>query len=153
LIASATSELGVGGDLRRSIAALEPAVNASGNMVRFEKKAQTISYGAHADDLLTTVRRNATADPSDQVLVLTRLSEMEVKQTSEWNTLGMRGTCSPGFIVSGRCLPDQVLPVPFSAIAAETVVPFSHILWANVWLGLATDAFERAQNFVRVQAH
>jgi acyl-CoA dehydrogenase len=32
------------------------------------------------------------------------------------------------------------------------MVPFSHILWAHVWLGLSTDAFERARNFVRRQA-
>ncbi len=152
LIASATSELGVGGDLRRSIAALEPASDRSSNMVQFEKSASTISYGAHADDLLTTVRRNTGADQGDQVLVLTHLSEMETKRTGEWDTLGMRGTCSPGFTVRATCLADQVLPVPFAAIAAETVVPVSHILWANVWLGLSTDAFDRAQNFVRVQA-
>src|SRR6185437_13982162 len=29
---------------------------------------------------------------------------------------------------------------------------FSHILWSHAWLGLATDAFQRAQNFVRDQA-
>ena len=152
LIASATSELGVGGDLRRSIAAIEPVSDSGGNLVRFQKNASTISYGAHADDLLTTVRRGPNADQGDQVLVLTHLSEMETEQTSEWDTLGMRGTCSPGFIVRARCLPDQILPVPFATIAEETMVPASHILWAHVWLGLSTDAFERAQNFVRAQA-
>jgi len=150
LIASATSEVGVGGDVRRSIAAIQPT--DSGDLIRFEKKASTISYGAHAEDLLTTVRRSPDADPGDQVMVLTHLSEMEVKQTSQWDTLGMRGTCSPGFVVGATCLPDQVLPVPFSTIAAETMVPFSHILWAHVWLGLSRDAFSRAQNFVRAQA-
>jgi acyl-CoA dehydrogenase len=150
LIASATSEVGVGGDVRRSIAAIQPT--DSGDLIRFEKKASTISYGAHAEDLLTTVRRSPDADPGDQVMVLTHLSEMEVKQTSQWDTLGMRGTCSPGFVVGATCLPDQVLPVPFATIAAETMVPFSHILWAHVWLGLSSDAFSRAQNFVRAQA-
>jgi acyl-CoA dehydrogenase len=148
LIASATSEVGVGGNMRRSLASLEPA----GQAVKFQKKASTISYGAHADDLLTTVRRSATADHGDQVLVLTHFSEMESIQMGEWDTLGMRGTCSPGFAISATCLSDQVLPVPFATIAAETVVPVSHILWAHVWLGLATDAFDRAQNFVRLQA-
>jgi acyl-CoA dehydrogenase len=32
------------------------------------------------------------------------------------------------------------------------MVPVSHILWAHVWLGIATEAFDRAQNFVRMQA-
>ncbi len=152
LMASATSEVGVGGDMRRSIAAIERITNSSGDLVRFEKKASTISYGAHADDLLTTVRCSPTADPSDQVLILTDLAEMEAEPTGEWDTLGMRGTCSPGFLVRATCPVDQILPVPFAVIAAETMVPFSHILWAHVWLGISTEAFGRAQNFVRVQA-
>ncbi len=148
LIASATSEVGVGGNMRKSIASLEH----TGERVSFEKKASTISYGAHADDLLTTVRRSPTADSGDQVLVLTHFSEMEKEQMSDWDTLGMRGTCSPGFVIRASCLADQVLPVSFATIAAETVVPVSHILWSHVWLGIATDAFDRAQNFVRMQA-
>jgi acyl-CoA dehydrogenase len=77
---------------------------------------------------------------------------MEKEQMGAWDTLGMRGTCSPGFLIRANCLADQVLPVPFATIAAETMVPVSHLLWAHVWLGIATEAFDRAQNFVRVQA-
>jgi acyl-CoA dehydrogenase len=150
LIASATSEAGVGGDLRRSIAAVHP--DGAAGVVQFEKKASAMSYGAHADDLLTSLRRGPDSEPGDQVLVLTHFSEMEVEQTGEWDTLGMRGTCSPGFTVKARCSAEQILPVPFGAIAAETMAPYSHILWAHVWLGIATDAFSRAQNFVRAQA-
>ena len=85
-------------------------------------------------------------------MVLTHFADMEAKPTGEWDTLGMRGTCSPGFVVRATCLTDQMLPAPFATIAAETMVPFSHILWAHVWLGISTDAFSRAQNFVRAQA-
>jgi acyl-CoA dehydrogenase len=152
LIASATSEAGVGGNLRKSIAAVESASDSDSNLVRFEKEASTISYGAEADDLLTTLRRSPTADYGDQVLVLTRSSDMETQKLSEWDTLGMRGTCSPGFKVRATCAREQILPAPFATIAIETMVPFSHILWANVWLGIATAAFERSQNFVKLQA-
>jgi acyl-CoA dehydrogenase len=31
----------------------------------------------------------------------------------------------------------------------ESLVPLSHILWSFVWLGIATDAFERGRAFVR----
>jgi acyl-CoA dehydrogenase len=148
LIASATSEVGTGGDVRRSIAALK----ADGDLIRLEKKATTISYGAHAEDLLTTIRRTPESEPGDQVAVLTHRSEMNMKQTDQWDTLGMRGTCSPGFEISAICQPAQILPVPFGTISAETMVPYSHILWAHVWLGLSTDAFDRAQEFVRKQA-
>ncbi len=31
----------------------------------------------------------------------------------------------------------------------ESIVPISHILWSHVWLGIATEAFERGRSFVR----
>jgi acyl-CoA dehydrogenase len=58
LIASATSEVGVGGDIRRSLAALRPAEDCSSPKLRFQQSATTIFYGAYADDLLTTLRRS-----------------------------------------------------------------------------------------------
>ncbi|HEY7381479.1 MAG TPA: acyl-CoA dehydrogenase family protein [Gaiella sp.] len=148
LIASATSEVGVGGDLRSSIAAVTP----DGDAVQLEKNAPTVSYGEHADDLLITARRSPEADRGDQVLVLTRGDEASLEQTGSWDALGMRGTCSPSFIVRARVAPEQCLPIAFAEIAAETMVPFSHILWAHVWLGIATGAYDRARAFVRAQA-
>jgi acyl-CoA dehydrogenase len=47
---------------------------------------------------------------------------------------------------------EQVLATPFSTIAPETMVPVSHILWSHLWLGIATDAFDRARAFVRAAA-
>jgi acyl-CoA dehydrogenase len=32
------------------------------------------------------------------------------------------------------------------------MVPVSHILWSHLWLGIATDAFDRARSFVRESA-
>jgi acyl-CoA dehydrogenase len=40
----------------------------------------------------------------------------------------------------------------FADVAAQTQVPFSHILWSYVWLGIATSAVNRARSFVRQQA-
>jgi acyl-CoA dehydrogenase len=34
----------------------------------------------------------------------------------------------------------------------DTHVPVSHILWSHVWLGIATEAFERGRAFVRAAA-
>ena len=47
---------------------------------------------------------------------------------------------------------EQIFETPFADIASETQVPFSHILWSNVWLGIATAAVSRARAFVRQQA-
>jgi acyl-CoA dehydrogenase len=151
LIASATSEAGVGGNVRKSVAAASQ-LDGFPKRISFEKQASTISYGAYADDLLTTLRSSPTADPGDQILVLTRADEMMMEPLSKWDTIGMRGTCSPGFRVRATCSREQILPAPFATIATETMVPVSHILWSHVWLGIALDAFERAQNFVRSQA-
>jgi acyl-CoA dehydrogenase len=149
LVASVTSEVGTGGDMARSIA----AVTEERHDVRaFEKKAPTVSYGAHADDLFTTVRRHGDAEPGDQVLVLSTAGQAELEPTGVWNTLGMRGTCSPGFVVRARFAPEQILPAPFSSVMNQSLVPVSHILWSHVWLGIATEAFERARAFVRASA-
>jgi acyl-CoA dehydrogenase len=149
LIASVTSEIGTGGDMGRSIAAVLPA---EGGGFRFEKQAPTVSYGAHADDLLTTVRRSDAAEQSDQVMVLSHASETDLEPMGTWDTIGMRGTCSPGFVVRAGFQTGQILGAPFSEVMNESIVPISHILWSHVWLGIATEAFERGRSFVRAAA-
>ncbi len=146
LIASVTSEIGTGGDMGRSIA---PVTESPDGSLAFTKLAPTVSYGASADDLFTTVRRSEIAEPSDQLLVLTHRDQTDLEQTGTWDTIGMRGTCSPGFTVQARFLPEQVLPTPFSDVMNQSHVPISHILWSHVWLGIATEAFERGRSFVR----
>jgi acyl-CoA dehydrogenase len=148
LIASVTSEVGVGGDLRKSIAAVAP----DGADLVLEKSAPTVSYGEHADALLITCRRAQDAEPADQVLVLARRDETSLTPAGSWDALGMRGTCSPGYSVQARVPSNQVLSAPFGEVAERTMVPFSHILWAHVWLGIATAAYDRARVFVREQA-
>jgi acyl-CoA dehydrogenase len=149
LIASVTSEVGTGGDMARSIASVEPAGEDIG---RFEKQAPTVSYGAYADDLLTTLRRSPDAEPGDQVCVLTHKGQHELEPTGSWDPLGMRGTCSPGNVVRAEFPLEQILPTQFAAVMNESMVPISHILWSHLWLGISTDAFDRARAFVRAAA-
>ena len=149
LIASVTSEIGTGGDMGRSIAAVTPAGD---DRVTFEKQAPTVSYAAYADDLQTTLRRAPDAEQGDQVLVLTRRGQYTLEQTGTWDPMGMRGTCSPGYVVRGDLPAGGVMSVPFSTIAPESMVPISHLLWSHLWLGIATDAFDRARAFVRASA-
>lgn len=151
LIASVTSEVGTGGDMGRSIAAVTPAEDGSGGCT-FEKQAPTVSYGAYADDLFVTLRRTPEAEQSDQVVALVHSEQTTLEQTGTWDPLGMRGTCSPGFVVSARFQPEQVLSAPFSRVMAESLVPVTHILWSHLWLGIAADAFDRARAFVRAAA-
>jgi acyl-CoA dehydrogenase len=148
LIASVTSEVGIGGDMRSSACALEAAPRG----YALTKDATTISYGEQADDLLVTTRRAPDAAASDQLLVLVRNADFTLERKSSWDTVGMRGTCSPSFRMKAYVDPDHVLPTPFADIASQTMVPVSHILWASTWLGIAADAVKRARAFVREQA-
>lgn len=148
LMASATTELGTGGDLRSSICSLE--TDDAG--LKLTKKAPVISYGEYSDDILVTCRRSPEASASEQVHVLVRRGEYTTEPLSGWDTMGFRGTCSSGFTLSGRVTADQVLPEPFSNILSQTMHPYSHIVWGALWSGIAGDAVNRARAFVRAEA-
>lgn len=148
LIASATSEVGIGGDVRTSLC----AVDREGDRFALEKQAPVISYGEHADDILATARRAPDAAANDQVLVLLHRAGFTLDRTSEWNTLGFRGTCSPGFRLAASGDVGQILPDSYADISTRTMLPASHILWTSLWLGIATAAVEKARAFVRAEA-
>src|SRR4029078_7034436 len=119
---------------------------------KLDKEATTASYAEVADDLLVTARRNADAPPSDQALVRVRKADRTLTKTTSWDTLGMRGTCSPGFKLESSGPAAQVIPGSFADSSPQTVVRYSHILWSSLWGGIAADAFARAAEFVRAGA-
>jgi acyl-CoA dehydrogenase len=84
--------------------------------------------------------------------VVTRRSQTTLEPTGTWDPLGMRGTCSPGYVVRAELPGEQILTAPFSSVMTQTMVPVSHLLWSHLWLGIATDAFDRARAFVRAAA-
>jgi acyl-CoA dehydrogenase len=122
LLASMTSEVGTFGETRTSLC------------------------------ILVTARRDAEAATGDQVLVLVHKAEYQLTQTTTWDTMGMRGTCSPGFSLRSQGRVEQIVPVPYADIAAQTMVPYSHVLWAALWSGIAADAVAKAASTVRAEA-
>ena len=148
LLASMTSEVGVFGDTRSSICAVE---RANGRF-KLDKDATTGSYCAEADAILVTCRRAADAAASDQVLVLVCKDNYTLTQTTSWDTMGMRGTRSPGFKLVSSGSEEQIVPGAFADSSAQTMVPYSHILWSALWCGIAAEAVGRAAAFVRGQA-
>jgi acyl-CoA dehydrogenase len=136
LMASVTSERGIGGDLGRSRAAVAGATLA--------KEASTVSYGAQAGAFLITARRDPDAAPDDQVAVVVHRDQVRLTPRGAWNPMGMRGTCSPAFDLRVDVRSGQLLPEPFADVAARTLMPLSQILWSSVWIGLATEATARA---------
>ena len=148
LLASMTSEVGTFGDTRSSIC----AVDVQNDRFTLNKDATTGSYCAQADAILVTCRRDSNAAASDQVLVLVQRGDCTLKQTTSWDTLGMRGTSSPGFRLESSGSACQIVPGSFADSSAQTMVPYSHILWASLWWGIAADAVGKAATFVRGQA-
>ncbi|MCB8878153.1 acyl-CoA dehydrogenase family protein [Acidisoma silvae] len=149
LLASVTSEVGTGGNIRSSLCAPE----YEGNRLTLRKRSPAISYGEHADAFLVTARRSNEAPSSDQILIVAERTDSALVETSRWNALGMRGTDSKGFDISFSANAAQIISVPFDDIAQHTMLPTSHILWGSVWLGIATDATEKARAFLRNEAH
>ncbi|MEO7962692.1 MAG: acyl-CoA dehydrogenase family protein, partial [Gemmatimonadaceae bacterium] len=98
LLASVTSEVGVSGDTRSSVCALE----RHDQTLRLVKDATTVSYGANADDIVMTCRRDADAPAGDQLLILCRQGSYSLAQKGSWDTMGMRGTCSPPYLVTAE---------------------------------------------------
>ncbi len=136
LLASATTEVGTGGDVGSSVC----AVDVAGGTFHLEKQAPVISYGQFADAVLATARRSAESPENDQVLVLCRPPELQLEQVGEWNAIGFRGTCSPGFILRARGDAASILDDPYADLSTQTMLPMAHILWSSLWLGIATAA-------------
>jgi acyl-CoA dehydrogenase len=145
LLASSTTDGQGGGDLRKS----DCAVQSEGNRFTLVKNATVMSYGAQADAVVATARRSPDAPPTDQVLVAIVKDDYRLEHLLDWDTLGMRGTCSAGFKLEATGTTEQILSDPYHKIHALTVMPVAHLTWSAVWAGIAAGAVDRARAFVR----
>ncbi|APO51425.1 acyl-CoA/acyl-ACP dehydrogenase [Bradyrhizobium diazoefficiens] len=148
LLASSTTEGQNGGNIRFSSAAVESA----GTEISLVRDATVISYGAEADGIITVARRSDSAAGSDQVLLAITRDDYTLEPTLGWETLGMRGTCSAGFKLNFRGAADQIFPVAYEKIHAQTMTPVAHLCWSSVWAGIAAAAVDRGQLFIRKAA-
>jgi acyl-CoA dehydrogenase len=149
LLASSTTEGRAGGDVRNSAAPVE----WYGSRISLERQATVISYAEAADGILTTARRSPEAANTDQVLVALLKEDYKLKRLNGWDAFGMRGTCSEGFALSVEAASEQILPVSYDRIHAQTMMPFAHLAWSGAWAGIAASAVERARAFVRRASH
>jgi acyl-CoA dehydrogenase len=148
LLASSTTEGQNGGNIRSSSAAIE----RDGTTISLVRNATVISYGAQADGVVTIARRAGDAAASDQVLVALTKENYTLERSLEWETLGMRGTCSAGFELKAKASADQIFPEGYDKIHAQTMTPVAHLCWSSAWAGIAAAAVERAQLFIRKAA-
>jgi acyl-CoA dehydrogenase len=149
LLASSTTEGRAGGDVRNSSAPIE----WRDSRIVLERQATVISYAEAADGIVTTARRSPEAPSSDQVLVAFLKDDYALKRLNGWDAFGMRGTCSEGFALSACGSAEQILPVSYDKIHAQTMMPFAHLAWSGAWAGIAAAAIDRARAFVRKATH
>jgi acyl-CoA dehydrogenase len=149
LMASSTTEGQAGGNIRSSEA---PIVYHADSRVTLERQATCISYGEAADGIVTTARRSADAPASDQVLAVFLKEDYTLEAIVPWDTLGMRGTCSSGYVLRAAGCQEQILPVSYDKIHTQTMVPSAHLMWSSVWAGIAASAVDCAQSFIRTAA-
>ena len=148
LLASSTTEGQNGRNIRFSSAAVE----RSGTEISLIRNATVISYGAQADGIVTIARRASDAAGSDQVLLAITKDDYTLERCLEWETLGMRGTCSAGFELKFNGSREQIFPESYDKIHAQTMTPVAHLCWSSAWAGIAAASVERAQAFVRKAA-
>jgi acyl-CoA dehydrogenase len=148
LLASSTTEGQSGGDIRNSSA----PIMRDGSRIALERQATVISYGKAADAVVTTARRSADAASTEQVLVTFLKQDYTLEPLVGWDAFGMRGTCSEGFKLVASGSSEQILPVGYDKIHAQTTMPVAHLVWSAAWAGIATAAVERARGFVRKAA-
>ncbi len=147
LLASATTETGVGGDVRSSVCALEERRGS----FRLTKQTPVISYAENCDAILATARRTAQSPASDQRLVVIRgpMPSWNSRKTGtrlyagnllQWLPAGGGRRYGPG--------PSGGLCRYLGTDDAAHVAP----RWGGLWLGIASEALSRARAFVRAEA-
>jgi acyl-CoA dehydrogenase len=146
LVANANSEVGTGGDVSRSLCALE----RGDGRITLRKEALAISYGEYADLVTATARNTPDSEPGDQVQVVLRRPRLDPR--SDWDAMGLRGTCSRAFLLTAEVDPDLIYPVPFSVIGSAGGLQAQLLFLSAVWVGLAEACAAKAHAYVRAAA-
>jgi len=148
LMANANSEVGLGGDVSRSFCALE---HRDGR-VHLEKDVLALSYAEYADAITVNARRDPEAAENDQVMLICGPGSFTVEATGEWDTLGLRGTCSSGYRLVADEDEDMVLTDRWSTVVNQTGLAATTVFLNSVWLGIAEEAAATAHASVRAEA-
>lgn len=144
LVASVTSEYGKGGDVLRA----EAPLRRDGALLRLQRRAPVVSYGAQAGFFLITMRSGEDRPPSDVSLVLVRPEDGSVVVSGEWQAMGLRGTASVPMEFDVAVDGHRIIGPSFREVALKTLVPAAQAGWTAAWFGAASGAFTR---FVREQ--
>jgi acyl-CoA dehydrogenase len=146
LIASGTSEKGVGGDIFGSLCQVE--ADADGELM-VVKESPNISYLDHAALILVSAMRPRPDGRKPlQVLAAVERDRIELRPGRQAGFIGMRGILNRPYGLTARFGEAAIFPEPYPVIARDTMTPVIHILWAALWSGISGHALEKARTFL-----
>jgi acyl-CoA dehydrogenase len=119
---------------------------------RIDRPTLACSYGLNADVIMTHVRRTPDSSTDDRVYLAVPATDAELEQTSTWNTLGLRGTCSYGLRIRANVSNDAIFPVPWSDVMNGGFIQARHVLAGSAYVGIAEAALREAHTAVRAEA-
>lgn len=144
LVASGTSEKGVGGDIFSSLCMVE-ALDGAG--LTLTKESPNISYLDLAAAVLVSAMRVRADGRKTQVLVALETLNMELRPEAASGFLGMRGILNRPYGFTARFPEAAIFPDPYPVIARATMTPAIHIFWAALWSGIARRVIDTVKAF------
>lgn len=144
LVASGTSEKGVGGNIFGSTCQVEEDENG---VLCVSKESPNISYLDHAGAVLVTAMRQTPQGAKAQVLIAAETGCLTFEPGPEAEMMGMRGILNRPYGFTARFDPGAIFDQDYPHIAGRTMTPFIHVLWAALWSGLAAQALAKAKAF------
>lgn len=145
LVASGTSEKGVGGDIFGSACSVEAHEDGT---LSVSKDSPNISYLNHAGAVLVTaMQADEKGGKARQVLIAAETARLDVAPGPEAQMMGMRGIHNQPYSFTAKFAPDAIFGQDYPRIAGQTMTPVIHVLWAALWSGLAAQALGKARAF------
>lgn len=144
LVASGTSEKGVGGNIFGSLCTVETHEDGT---LTLSKDSPNISYLDHAAVVLVTAQSTTPKGAKSQVLVAAEVSRFNFEAGSDAQLMGMHGIQNRPYSFTGQFSADAIFAQDYPSIARQTMTPVIHVLWAALWSGMAANALERAKAF------
>jgi acyl-CoA dehydrogenase len=142
LVASGTSEKGVGGDIFGSRCRLEATESGRFKLL---KESPNVSYLDLAGAILITGVLPAQEGKEVQVLVAASKDEVESEPGTVAHFMGMRGILNCPYVLRASFGEEAIFAESYPSIARATMTPTVHILWAALWCGLAGHVLDKVK--------
>lgn len=145
MVASGTSEKGVGGDIFGSLCCIE---EAPGGGLSLTKESPNISYLDHAEAVLVSAMRVQPNGRKAQVLIALEMDALDLRPGPEGVFIGMRGIQNRPYAFTARFDEAAIFADTYPVIARDTMTPSVHVFWAALWSGIASHALSKTKVFL-----